>query len=93
MAKRLKISIPAFSNTETGITDINLSRLKQRAVLFRMSEVQLLAFNDAVQQEKYISDLEISTVKLKDCGKEIIELQKKVIALYEEFRNVQVPTV
>jgi transcriptional regulator with XRE-family HTH domain len=42
VAKRLDISIPAFSKIETGITDINLSRLEQIAVLFEMSVVQLL---------------------------------------------------
>ena len=34
VAKRLDISIPAFSKIETGITDVNLSRLNQIAKLF-----------------------------------------------------------
>jgi transcriptional regulator with XRE-family HTH domain len=29
VAKRLDISVPAFSKIETGVTDINLSRLEQ----------------------------------------------------------------
>ncbi|RZL30334.1 MAG: XRE family transcriptional regulator, partial [Pedobacter sp.] len=37
VAQRLKISIPAFSKIETGITDINISRLEQIANLFDVS--------------------------------------------------------
>ena len=39
VAKQLDISIPAFSKIETGITDVNLSRLEQIATLFGMSKV------------------------------------------------------
>jgi transcriptional regulator with XRE-family HTH domain len=46
IAKRLDISIPAFSKIETGVTDINLSRLEQIAAVFDISAVELLAFND-----------------------------------------------
>src|ERR1700755_1771845 len=90
VAKRLDISIPAFSKIETGITDINLSRLEQIAKLFEMAVVQLLTFNDAEQQEKYVSDLEISTKKLQEREKEVIDLQKKIIELYEELRTAKV---
>jgi len=87
VAKRLDISIPAFSKIETGITDVNLSRLEQISTLFEMSVVQLLTFNDTEQQEKYNSDLEILTKKVQDRETEVIELQKKVIELYEELRR------
>ena len=87
MAKRLDISIPAFSKIETGITDVNLSRLEQISTLFEMSVVQLLTFNDTEQQEKYNSDLEVLTKKVQDRETEVIELQKKVIELYEELRR------
>jgi transcriptional regulator with XRE-family HTH domain len=90
VAKRLDISIPAFSKIETGITDINLSRLEQIAKLFEMAVVQLLTFNDAEQQEKYVSDLEVATKKLQEREKEVIDLQKKIIELYEELRNTKV---
>ena len=59
VSKRLDISIPAFSKIETGITDVNLSRLEQIATLFEMTVVQLLTFNDTEQQEKYISEVAI----------------------------------
>ena len=87
VAKRLDISIPAFSKIETGITDVNLSRLEQISTLFEMSVVQLLTFNDTEQQEKYNSDLDVLTKKVQDRETEVIELQKKVIELYEELRR------
>ena len=51
VAKRLDISIPAFSKIETGITDINLSRLEQISNLFEMTVVQLLTFNESEQKK------------------------------------------
>ncbi|MBC7743932.1 MAG: helix-turn-helix transcriptional regulator [Flavobacterium sp.] len=89
VAKRLDISIPAFSKIETGITDVNLSRLEQISTLFEMSIVQLLTFNDTEQQEKYNSDLEMLTKKVQDRETEVIDLQKKVIELYEELRHTK----
>jgi transcriptional regulator with XRE-family HTH domain len=86
VAKRLDISIPAFSKIETGITDINLSRLEQISKLFEMSVVQLLTFNDLEQENKYNSELDSVTKKLSDRETEVIDLQKKVIELYEELR-------
>jgi len=87
VAKRLDISIPAFSKIETGITDINLSRLQQIAKLFDMTVVQLLNFNDVDEQKKYNSDLDVANKKLAERNSEVIELQKKVIELYEELRK------
>ncbi len=90
VAKRLEISIPAFSKIETGITDVNLSRLEQISKLFEMSIVQLLTFNDSEQQEKYVSELETANKKLQQRESEVLELQKKVIELYEELRQSKV---
>ena len=87
VAKRLDISIPAFSKIETGITDVNLSRLEQISTLFEMSVVQLLTFNDTEEQEKYTSELEVLSKKLQEREIEVIDLQKKVIELYEELRR------
>lgn len=86
VAKRLDISIPAFSKIETGITDINLSRLEQISILFDMTVVQLLTFNDSEQEQKYNSELDSVSKKLNDRESEVIDLQKKVIELYEELR-------
>jgi transcriptional regulator with XRE-family HTH domain len=87
VAKKLDISIPAFSKIETGITDINLSRLEQISTLFEMTVVQLLTFNDDEQDQKIINELEIVNKKLMDRDVEVIELQKKVIELFEELRH------
>jgi transcriptional regulator with XRE-family HTH domain len=87
VAKRLDISIPAFSKIETGITDINLSRLEQISNLFEMSVVQLLTFNDLEQDKQFVNELEVVNKKLTDRETEIIDLQKKVIELFEELRH------
>lgn len=87
VAKRLDISIPAFSKIETGITDINLSRLEQIATLFEMSVVQLLTFTDSEQDQKIVNELETINKKLMDRETEVIDLQKKVIELFEELRH------
>ncbi|MEO6729227.1 MAG: helix-turn-helix transcriptional regulator [Candidatus Dojkabacteria bacterium] len=89
VSKQLDISIPAFSKIETGITDINLSRLEQISALFDMSIVQLLTYNDPEQEIKNATDLEVATKKIQEREVEVIDLQKKVIELYEELRSVK----
>src|ERR1700743_3567057 len=86
VARRLDISIPALSKIETGVTDINLSRLEQIANLFEMSVVQLLTFNDLEQEQKFVNELEVVNKRLIDRETEIIDLQKKVIELFEALR-------
>jgi len=90
VAKRLDISIPAFSKIETGITDINLSRLEQISNLFEMSVVQLLTFSETEQDQKVQNELEAVHKKLMDREAEVIDLQKKVIELFEELRHNKV---
>jgi transcriptional regulator with XRE-family HTH domain len=90
VAKKLDISIPAFSKIETGITDINLSRLEQISILFEMSVVQLLTFNDLEEDQKAINELESVNKKLMDRETEVIDLQKKVIELFEELRQAKI---
>jgi len=86
VADRLGISIPAFSKIETGVTDINLSRLEQIANVFEVSVVYLLAM-DIKEAEHEPSHLSIAQKKLLDRENEIATLQRKVILLYEELRN------
>ncbi len=85
VAKRLEISIPAFSKIETGITDVNVSRLEQIAKLFDMNVVQLLTFNESEGMPVYASEIDGLNQKLLEREKEVIDLQKKVIELYEEL--------
>lgn len=86
VADRLGISIPAFSKIETGVTDINLSRLEQIANVYEVSVVYLLAM-DNKEAELEPSNLSIAQKKLIDRESEIANLQRKVILLYEELRN------
>ncbi|HEY9003037.1 MAG TPA: helix-turn-helix transcriptional regulator [Mucilaginibacter sp.] len=86
IANRLGISIPAFSKIETGVTDVNLSRLEQIANIYEVSVVQLLTV-DNEQAEVAPSHLNLIQKKLSDRENEIAALQRKVIELYEELRN------
>ncbi|MDB5136119.1 MAG: helix-turn-helix transcriptional regulator [Mucilaginibacter sp.] len=86
IATRLGISIPAFSKIETGVTDVNLSRLEQIANIYEVSVVQLLTV-DNEQAEPVPSHLNVIQKKLTDRESEIANLQRKVIELYEELRN------
>jgi len=76
----------AFSKIETGVTDINLSRLEQIANIYEIDVVQLLSADmEAIEHEP--SNLSIIQKKLLDREAEIANLQRKVILLYEELRN------
>lgn len=85
---QLGISIPAFSKIETGITDINLSRLEQICKLFELTVVQMLTFTNPEEDQKYLSELDLITQKLAERNLEVIDLQKKVIDLYEKIRHI-----
>ncbi|MCW8309732.1 helix-turn-helix domain-containing protein [Sphingobacterium thalpophilum] len=87
VAKRLDISIPAFSKIETGITDVNLSRLNQISKLFNLTVVQLLSTSDSEEDKEYVNEVNALTQKLQQRDTEVIELQKKVIDLYEQLHK------
>lgn len=86
VANKLGISIPAFSKIETGVTDINLSRLEQIANIYEINVIHLLAL-DIEEAEPQVSNLNIAQKKILDREAEIANLQRKVILLYEELRN------
>ena len=92
VANRLGISIPAFSKIETGVTDINLSRLEQIANIYEVNVVNLLSL-EIEEAEPQVSNLTIAQKKINDREAEIANLQRKVILLYEELRNRTVATV
>jgi transcriptional regulator with XRE-family HTH domain len=89
VASRLGISIPAFSKIETGVTDINLSRLEQIANIYEVDVVQIIAIDTEVVEQQP-SNLSIMQKRLLDRETEIVNLQRKVILLYEELRNSKV---
>ncbi|MBW4891320.1 helix-turn-helix domain-containing protein [Mucilaginibacter sp. HMF5004] len=88
IANRLGISIPAFSKIETGITDVNLSRIEQIANVFGVPVTRLLSDEEEEQNEEP-QQLLIDAVKKKiaEREEEINALQRKVIVLYEELRK------
>src|SRR6185503_7144312 len=79
-AHRLGISTSALSKIETGVTDVNLSRLEQIAHIFGVNLVQLwvLDFEDVAQKE---TNLNIAKKKVSDLETEIAAFQRKVILL------------
>src|SRR5476651_133612 len=86
IANRLGISIPAFSKIETGVTDINLSRLEQIAKIYEISVVNLITLEEE-HIEPQLIQLNSVQKKLVDRESEIAHLQRKVIELYEELHN------
>jgi transcriptional regulator with XRE-family HTH domain len=86
VAEKLNISIPAFSKIETGITDINITRLAQVAEVFGVPvESIILKPGESFDQENITSISEL-TEKLKAREAEILSLQSKLIKLYEMVR-------
>ena len=88
VATQLNISIPAYSKIETGITDINLSRLESIADLFGLKLTTLLSGNKenpAYDQQTQLKDLN-DRLQLRDG--EMIALQSKMIRLFEELKKL-----
>jgi transcriptional regulator with XRE-family HTH domain len=85
IAAKLGISVPAFSKIETGVTDVNLSRLEQIADVFSVPVVKLL--DNRTQGEYQDREVDLVAQKLSVRESEISALQKKVIVLYEELRQ------
>jgi transcriptional regulator with XRE-family HTH domain len=89
IAKLLDISIPAYSKIEAGITDINLSRLEQIAAVFNLSAAQPMAYGQNDNSGK-TETLALANTKLAEREREMVELQNKVIELYEALKLQQV---
>ena len=72
---------------ELDKTSLRLERLgTEIATLFEMSVVQLLTFNNTEEEQKFVNELETIHKKLTERETEVIDLQKKVIELFEELR-------
>jgi transcriptional regulator with XRE-family HTH domain len=88
VATQLNISIPAYSKIETGITDVNLSRLESIADLFGLKLTTLLSGgkdNPAYHQQMQLKDLN-DRLQLRES--EMIDLQNKMIRLFEELKKL-----
>ncbi|WP_242696025.1 helix-turn-helix domain-containing protein [Desertivirga brevis] len=89
VANRLFISIPAYSKIETGITDLNLSRLEQIAKIFNLPLTELLNLDKVRENEANDTALQELNLLLKERNQEVINLHKKIIDLYEELGRIQ----
>ena len=88
VAKRLDISIPAFSKIECGVTDVNLSRLEQIAALFGLTAAGLLANEPEELVAEPSGELNELNSRLLQRESEIMKLQGLIIQLYEELKAV-----
>nr|WP_235969789.1 helix-turn-helix transcriptional regulator [Pedobacter planticolens] len=87
VAKFLKISTPAFSKIETGVTDINVSRLDQISRLFQVSCIEIISREGNNLQPGTFVEVTVLKDRLAMKEQEITKLQKKIIDLYEEYRS------
>jgi transcriptional regulator with XRE-family HTH domain len=90
VAEKLRISIPAYSKIETGITDINISRLNQLAAIFKVGLIEILNEPIVPSMNIFSDELRTCEARLILSEKEIMLLQKKIIALLEEIRNLEI---
>lgn len=86
-SKQLGISIPAYSKIETGVTDINLSRLNQVAELFGTTASDLVASNESQEVRNYKAEIDTLNQKLHERDIAIFKLQSKVIELHEQVKK------
>jgi transcriptional regulator with XRE-family HTH domain len=86
VAARLKMSIPAFSKIECGVTDVNLSRLEQIAECYNRPVIELITLHEG---ENTGDEAELARVNelLESKDAEIRRLQARVIQLFEELRR------
>lgn len=87
-ASRLDISIPAFSKIETGITDINISRLNGIATLFQVNVFDIICGSSNHPITANMDELNHCKVDLAEAQQEIIKLQKRLIRLFDETHHL-----
>jgi transcriptional regulator with XRE-family HTH domain len=85
-AARLSISVPALSKIETGVTDVNLSRLEQIAAVFDVPIKEIFV----LKTEDSVTEINMVEKKIQDREAEISHLKSQVIYLYEELRKKHV---
>jgi transcriptional regulator with XRE-family HTH domain len=87
VAAQLNISVPAFSKIETGITDINISRLTQIAALFGITAAAILQEDENFVPSANAGELARLKEKLQEREEELSSLQRRLINIYEELRR------
>jgi transcriptional regulator with XRE-family HTH domain len=86
VAHKLELSVAAFSKIETGFSKLSLDRLNQVSALFNIPVPDLLAGKTTESIEIVEDEVDFLKKKLAAREEEIMELQKKVIELFEELR-------
>ncbi|WP_285055171.1 helix-turn-helix domain-containing protein [Pedobacter ginsengisoli] len=84
VAEKLGISTPAYSKIETGLTDINLSRLKQISEFFKVHPISLISPEGENPESIYRENIGLLKTDIEQKHAEIIRLQGKLIELYSE---------
>jgi transcriptional regulator with XRE-family HTH domain len=87
IAKELNISITAVSKIETGLTDVNLSRLEEIAELFEITATQLATDQQAELPPPELGIAEIEQ-KLQQCQAEACGLRNRIIELYNQLYDL-----
>ena len=83
LAGKLNITVTALSKIETGITDINLSRLEQISWAFGLSIGELMKDDEwTIRTDKTLCEAEN---ELSQKEAEVMWLQKKLIDLFEDL--------
>jgi len=86
-SEKLGISIPAFSKIETGLTTVNMTRLKQLAQLFNITVYDLMHSAEEVKAKEASQELEMLRTSYEKKTIELIDLQIKAIKLYDELHS------
>jgi len=83
VAEKLNCSVPAYSKMETGSTDITDYRLRQLGELYQMKVSEIYEYGEPNENEhlRMIEKLKEDNSKNSSI---ILNLQRKVIELYEE---------
>jgi len=89
VAKRLNMSIPAYSKIETGITDINISRLQQFSMLYSIPVGDIIGYDKDPLCMKNTADIAELNDRIIKRDSEIAELQAKIINLYDEIWSMK----
>ena len=85
VARLIGISIPAYSKIETGITDLNYSRIQQLAALYELTPVQLLDPDyDPLKKDDALL-MKCLQDELAKKEQQVSEMQNRLITLYEQL--------
>ena len=85
VARLIGISIPAYSKIETGVTDLNYSRIEQLAALYQLTPVQLLDPEYDPLQKNDALLLKSLQEQLAKKEQQVSEMQNRLITLYEQL--------